>query len=105
MKIEPRGKYAGVKVHLDGEEAGLFLEWAEEYHSYPQTKLHPDKDVKVINFASKLGGKIQKLVGEMPNLLEDRTEEQIEKSLKGDAEKIEKQLKAIKKGKDWKKVD
>ena len=98
MKIEPRGKYAGVKVHLDGEEAAMFLEWAEK-------GIHLGDETNVIKFASKLGGKIQKLVGEMPNLLEDRTEEQIEKSLKGDAEKIEKQLKAIKKGKDWKKVD
>ena len=98
MKIEPRGKYAGVKVHLDGEEAGMFLKWAESAHPFTQ----PDA---IIKFASKLGNKVQKLIKEVPNLLEDRTEEQIKEALTGDAAKIEKQLAALEKGKDWKKVD
>ena len=102
MKIEPRGKYAGVKVHLDGEEGQLFLDFVEKAKGQEKFKL--DKDDKVIKFASKLGGKIQKLIGEVPNLLEDRTEEQIKEALTGDAEKIEKQLAALEKGKDWKKV-
>lgn len=97
MKIEARGKYAGVKVHLDGEEAKEFLQWVE--HKVEKT------DTPVIKFAAKLGGKIAKLMKEVPNLLEDRTEEQIQEALTSDAEKIEKQLAAIKKGKDWKKVD
>ena len=97
MKIEPRGKYAGVKVHLDGEEAGIFLKWADgKWSSEPNPTL--------IQFASKLGGKIQRLIKEVPNLLEDRTEEQIKEALEGDQEKIEKQLKALEKGKDWKVV-
>ena len=97
MKIEPRGKYAGVKVHLDGEEAGIFLKWADEKWA---TKPNPT----LIQFASKLGGKIQRLIKEVPNHLEDRTDEQIKEALEGDQEKIERQLTALKKGKDWKAV-
>ena len=98
MKIEPRGKYAGVKVHLDGDEAEMFLAWAG------LKTMVTTQHKEVINFASKLGSKIQRLIEEIPNLLEDRTEEQIQLALTGDAEKIEKQLKALKKGQDWKAV-
>lgn len=98
MKIEPRGKYAGVKVHLDGEESQMFLDVYKD-HSKGGVDYTDGYD-----FAVKLGKKISKLVGEMPNLLEDRTEEQIKEALTGDAEKIEKQLKAMAKGADWKKV-
>ncbi len=72
IKIEPRGKYAGVKVHLDGEEAKEFLAFAEGVEGVGTTK-----KTGVLKFACKLGAKINKLVGEVPNLFEDRTEEQI----------------------------
>ena len=97
MKIEPRGKYAGVKVHLDGDEAGAFLKWADG-------KWSTEPNPSLVKFASKLGGKIQRLIEEIPNLLEDRTEEQIKDALEGDQEKIEKQLAALSGGKDWKRV-
>ena len=99
MKIEARGKYAGVKVHLDGDEAALFLEVVAG------KKLHAQEEAQVIEFATKLGHKIQKLVKEVPNLLVDRTEAQIKEALEGDAEKITKQLAALKHGGDqWKHV-
>ena len=97
MKIEPRAKYAGVKVHLDGDEAGSFLKWAD-------VKWSKDPNHSLIQFASQLGEKIQHLIKEVPNLLEDRTEGQIKEALTGDQEKIERQLKALEKGKDWKQV-
>ena len=100
MKIEPRGKYAGVKVHLDGDEAGELLEFFKSTSPAHKIKALPIPE----RFALKLGNKINNLIGEMPNLLEDRTEEQIKEALEGDQEKIEAQLAAMEKGKDWKKV-
>lgn len=94
MKIEARGKYAGVKVHLDGDEAAMFLDFTKG----------ETKKADVIEFASKLGKKIHKLVGEHPNLLKERTEEEIKASLLSDKEKIENQLHAMSSGEDWKKV-
>ena len=104
MKIEPRGKYAGVKVHLDGDEAQEFLAWAEMCDKLLETKKLPETACKVIKFACKLGAKIEKLVGEVPNLFEDRTEEQIQESMKKDLDKILAQQHAMGEGKDWKKV-
>lgn len=102
MKIEPRGKYAGVKVHLDGDEAAMFLEWVKNGSKAPI--YIPAQSEPVITFASKLGGKIQKLISEVPNLLEDRTEEQIKASMEKDLAKIHAQQEAMAKGKDWKAV-
>mgnify|MGYP001605287931 CR=1 FL=1 len=101
ITIHPRGKYAGVKVHLDGEEAGRFLEWAGVSCAL---EMLPAENAQVIKFASKLGNKIECLIEEIPNLLKDRTEEQIKGALYKDQDKIKEQLQAIEKGKDWKKV-
>lgn len=98
MKIEARGKYAGVKVHLDGDEAEVFLDFIKAKGEGEKIQKRIEK------FAFKLGGKIEALLEEKPYLLKDRTEEQIEAALTSDAEKIEAQLKVLKKGGDWKKV-
>lgn len=101
MKIEARGKYPGVKVHLDGEEAQMFLDFIGNQTAIKVTeKANPT----VAQFATKLGKKVQKLIGEFPNLLSERTPEQIKESLNGDLEKIHDQLAAMSSGKDWKKV-
>ena len=101
MKIEARGKYPGVKVHLDGDEAKEFL-------NYRLAEKKGIAEGSLLNFpptfAQKLGKKIEKLIEEVPHLLEERTEEQILASMEKDLEKIEEQKKAIAKGKDWKKV-
>ena len=98
MKIEPRGKYAGVKVHLDGDEAMIFS------RLWKNGKPDQAEPAKILSFAIKLGGKINTLLKDMPNLLEDRTKEQIQEALLGDQAKIKKQLDAMKTGSDWKKV-
>ena len=98
MKIESRGKYPGVKVHLDAEEAEMFLEFVSAKGEGGASK----KDI--IKFAEKLGNKIDKLLDENPDLLKERTEEQIQASMNHDLEKIEAQKAAMAKGKDWKKV-
>ena len=103
MKIEPRGKYAGVKVHLDGEEAQNFLTVYEKwYHLLSPPPI--SKKFGALNFALQLGKKIKNLMKEHPQLLEDRTEDEIAEALQRDKEKIEAQQFAMKKGKDWKGV-
>ena len=101
MKIEARGKYAGVKVHLDGDEAQQFLDLVRLKGEGKQAN---KAEERAITFAHKLGKKIDKLIEEVPNLLEDRTEEQIQASMEKDLDKILEQKKAIAAGKDWKKV-
>jgi len=101
-KVEPRGKYAGVKVHLDGEESKLFLAFVKQPEG--QHKFHLDESDPVIKLVSKLGKKIKKLQFEVPTLLEDRTEEEIKKTLLRDQAKIKEQLDAIEAGQDWKQV-
>lgn len=98
--MEPRGKYAGVKIHLDGEEAQSILTIA----SLAKTDNGPKLAVPAINFIIKLGKKIKGLLVEHPNLLEDRTEEEVKEALYKDQDKIEAQLAAMEKGKDWKGV-
>ena len=101
MKIEARGKYAGVKVHLDGDEAQDFLDYFNANMKGASFK----GEINILpKFALKLGEKITRLIKEVPNLLEDRTDEQVEEALQADLEKIEKQLAAKGEGKDWKKV-
>lgn len=85
-----RGKYAGVKVHLDGEECKGLIQYEV---------VDP---VSAITFVVKLRKKIKALLAEEPLLLEDRTEEQVQAALLRDQEKITKQLKAMETGKDWK---
>jgi hypothetical protein len=99
MKIESRGKYPGVKVHLDPDEAELFLKVAAAKEP-PQTLSQQS-----FKFAIKLGGKIQSLLKEHPNMLVERTEEEIAAALERDKQKILKQQAAMKHGANWKAVD
>ena len=100
MKIEPRGKYAGVKVHLGGSESQMLIDmWNGSWDENPHTT-----QADAFSFAGRLGMKIYQLLKEHPNLLEDRSEEQIAEALQRDKDKIEQQQLAMKKGKDWKKV-
>lgn len=105
MKIESRGKYAGIKVHLDAEEATQFLAWADQEGTIKDLKKVSVETVKVpVLFAIKLGGKIAKLLKDDPKVLEDRTPEQIAASMQKDLDKIIAQQHAMSSGKDWKKV-
>lgn len=100
MKIEKRGKYPGIKVHLDDQECQEFLKLSDDA---THAELAPKKDA--IGIAIKIGGKLRKLMAEYPTLLVERTPAEIEESLKRDREKIEKQLTAMKQGDDWKGVE
>lgn len=96
MKAEARGKFSGVKIHLDAEECKEILAY---YHS-----AHPVDTFNTAShkFVTKLGKKIKALLVEHPDLLEERTEEQVQAALLRDHGKIEKQLEALANGLDWK---
>lgn len=100
MKLESRGKYPGVKVHLDPEECEALLKLAEaNFMGY-------GIEIKVpLSLASKMGKSIKDLLVEQPDLLKERTPEQIAAILAKESEKAGLQLNALKNGKDWKKID
>lgn len=106
MKIEKRGKYPGVKAHLEKDECELLMSFAADY-----ALAHPDKTGSIkgkesngIILAFKLGKKIKLLLDEEPGLLQERTEEEILATLSKEAIESDLKLKAIGQGADWKKV-
>jgi hypothetical protein len=107
MKIEKRGKYPGVKVHLDPEECEAFLQFAEDVakSALPvptNTLLVQDTFFSV---SLKIGKKMLKLRDEAPNFLKERTPLEIEQALLKDKQKIEQQLQAGIANGAWKQVD
>ena len=96
MSIFPRGKYAGVKIHLDGEETAEILQYFETAKGIPVSLPH--------KHVIRLGKKIKALMFEVPDLLKERTEEQVKKALLKDQAKIVEQLEALQQGEDWKHV-
>lgn len=103
MKIEKRGKYPGVKVHLDPEEVEPFLKLAE----YAKTaQLSPQyKGEDWFTIALKMAKKLTKVKEEDPDFLKERTPEQIKASMLKDMEKINAQLKAGVEDGSWKHID
>ena len=99
MKIEPRGKYAGVKVHLEPEEAQAFMQFANS-GGIPLFK----SSNSAMQLAEQLGKKLNKLVKEIPALLAEKTDEQIKAALEKEAKVAAMKLAEIEKGNDWKKV-
>lgn len=110
MKIEKRGKYPGVKVHLEPDECQAFIAFAKDAevalnksnsiehftgHSGPPT---------YFSISQKIGSKLAKLMVDEPNLLIERTEDEILASMEKDLAKINQQKAAIAMKKDWKQV-
>lgn len=95
MKVESRGKYPGVKLHLEPEEVTTILE-AEDFW-------HPVDEVEKL--LSKMQAKLQGLLKQEPDLLKERTPEQVAAILAKEVEKAGMQLNAVKSGKMWQKVD
>lgn len=91
IKLEPRGKYAGIKVHLSKEDVEAIL----------SSKEAPAVGMDLVQ-AIRKGTK--KLMLKVPNLLADRTIDDIKKELKLEMEKSKLKLEAIEKGQDWKEV-
>lgn len=88
MKIERRGKYPGVKLHLDGEECKILMTDGLEY----------------CNLLLEVGTAVRYAIANDPTLLEERTEEEIKATLMKEYVESEKKLAHIKDGLDWKKV-
>ena len=100
MEADSRGKYAGIKLHLDEKESQAFLDWhtkikagqkqsSDEHNSFP------------FQMAKQVAKAIKLLLREKPEALQPRTPEQIEAAMLRDKAKIEKQLAAKDK---WKEV-
>lgn len=100
MKAEARGKYPGVKLHLDGEECKALLSWYNMYRTGGEIV-----PVAVpLEFTRKASKHIKELRANHPDMLKDRTDAKIRAALLRDLEKIETQLSALEKGKDWTQV-
>jgi hypothetical protein len=87
-KIERRGKYAGVKIHLDGEQCKAILD------------LHHTMEEIGLSIHNQLLAALE----EDPSILEDRTEEEIKAELMIEAQKSILKLTAMQHGGDWKAV-
>lgn len=98
LKIESRGKYAGVKIHLDAKDSQELLDWLKFYETQGNTNVATTP----LKFAKAMAKAIKNLLAENPDVLKERTPEQIKKAMLKDKAKIEKQLAA---GGDWKQVE
>jgi hypothetical protein len=95
IKVESRGKYPGVKLHLEPEEIQTILAGKDFWH--------PDDDTEAI--LVKMRKKIIALQEETPGLLNERTPEQVKAILVKEVEKAAMQLKMVEAGQDPSKVD
>lgn len=102
IKVEARGKYPGVKVHLDREHCEILLALAADYKKAGNDKKQAAPSY--FSLAVGIGKKIASLKEEMPNLLEERTEEQIHATLSKELIESQEKLAAIGKGADWTKI-
>lgn len=82
MKLERRGKYPGVKVHLEPEECSAMVDGETTPHL-------------------KLRKLIRKAMIEDPSLFSERSEDEIQEELKEERDKALLKLSNIKKGKKW----
>jgi hypothetical protein len=106
MKIEKRGKYPGVKVHLEKDECEVLLALAANYEiAYPKgSPILDGGSHNYISLSAKMGRKIKLLLAEEPNLLTERTEEEVIAALSKESIESAEKLAAIGKGVDWTKV-
>lgn len=95
-KLEPRGKYKGAKWHLEEDVCRLLIDLFK--NPTPQAFL------EVQTLAVKVGEKLVDLEKECPNLLKDRTPEEIKAELENEFNSAKAKLEAMAKGKDWKEV-
>ena len=100
-KAERRGKYPGVKVHLDDKECKLLL---GQYAYRKKNGLTQGVIDAALQFAKEVTKSIRELQTEHPDLLEERTPEQVKESLLKDQKKIVEQLSTMHSGKDWKSI-
>jgi len=87
MKVEPRGKYAGVKIHLDAVETKIILN--ESKNDEDQASFH--------YFLDNLRDEVHMCYDEIgERLLMDKTKEEIAAAHKSELHKASKGLKKLK---------
>lgn len=91
MKVEPRGKFAGVKVHLDAEEVTSLLS-------------RPSGDVLSSSIMEEMVRVLGKSVMKDPSILLERTPAQIAAALEKEEVAAREKKKVLLSGFDWKKV-
>lgn len=84
MKIESRGKYPGVKVHLEPAECETFLSLYKD--SKTASLISSGQTKTYFGLSVTLGKEINSLLKEHPGVLKPRTNEEIEEALKKEAE-------------------
>lgn len=99
MKLEARGKFGGVKIHLDAEECKAFL---KQYP--PQGVWIPSTANFALTFPRVFAKKLRTLLLEVPDLLKDKSPEQVAQVLTHEAEKAAAKLAALKKGEAWQEI-
>lgn len=98
IKVEKRGKYGGVKVHLDGPQCQALLNYIL---AAPESK-----EVGVaVAILMETALAIKKLLKKEPDLLKDRTPEEIAAILLKEKEAAELKLERMKNGKEWSKLN
>lgn len=100
MKIEKRGKYAGVKVHLEPDECEPFVKLVKDAAS-AGVAVQQDSPT-YFSLAFQLGKKINKLMADEPSLMSPRTEDEIKHELEVELESAQKKLAALTNNQDWK---
>lgn len=95
MKIEPRGKFGGVKIHLDASEC------QELMGATPAGQTLLVNTSVALKFTASLSQKLKKLIKEVPDLLADKSPDQIKKELELEAKKSIAKLQALAGGKPW----
>lgn len=107
MKIEKRGKYAGVKVHLDEKECEELIQIALLSGDMNYSPFPPENKGMVqiaFGFGQKLGKKIHALIEKEPDLLKERTPEQVQHELEVELESATLKIAAMKNGGNWKEI-
>lgn len=105
MKIEPRGKFGGIKVHLDAAETTEFLDRYKKHREAILTgQVTQAPQTFNFDFSINLGKRIYKLIKEFPDLLDDKSEEKVKIELLLEKEKSEKKLALLASGQKWDKA-
>lgn len=100
-KCERRGKYAGTKIHLGAEASQLLIDLYRNH----QGMIAIGEDLKHgQDLLLSIGRCLSKLIIEYPDMLKDRTPEQVKAELENEFESAKQKLKAIEEKGDWKEV-
>lgn len=95
-KCERRGKWPGTKIHLGADTSQLLI----DLYKTPTIDIRED----VYDLCISIGKCLSKLIVEYPDMLEDRTPEQVKAELENEFESSKQKLEAIASKKDWKEI-